>query len=245
MNYTFAKQQTLNLRLDMSISRLSGARMSMVEPKIQRCALAFVFNKVLFPFTYPEIADSLKERGYSIALPAEALPSGGRVYVGGPIAKKESVIIIAKDDSKIMQAEGNSIVKVIAAAEEIIEIAKTSFQLDMDKDLSYLELVADLIVRTNVSPIDEIHKFMMEKCNKFSDIMGMETASNMINIVPKGSSPTDLNWFDIRIEPKTTLPKKSYYINIIYRDHDMAKVLDFAGQLIPKTISILKIISEA
>jgi len=218
----------------------------MVEPNIQRCALAFVLNKVLYPFTYPEIVYSLKERKYNIALPAGTLPSGGRVYIGGPVAKKESVVIIAKDDAKILQAEGDSINKVIASAKEIIEIAKADFQLDMDKDLSHLELAADLNVRVNTSPIDETQKFMMtERYNKFNSIMGRETASNAINIVPKGSYPTDVNWFDIRIEPKTTLPKKLYYINIIYRDHDMNKVLDFAGQLIPKTISILNAISEA
>lgn len=219
----------------------------MIEPKVQRCALALAFNNVIYPFTYPEIVDSFKAKGYAVAVPPGALPSGGRVYIGGPIATKtkESITVIAKDDSKVLMVEGLSVNKVIASIEELIKIAKEDFLLDMDKDLSYLELGADLLIRTDGSPINEVQKFMNDKFGKFGDIMGEETSSNVIDIVPKGSHPSDLNWFDIRIEPKITLPESSYYINVIYRDHDIAKVIDFARQLIPKTISILKTISEA
>ncbi|MFA6373804.1 MAG: hypothetical protein WCW68_14380, partial [Methanothrix sp.] len=110
----------------------------MIDPKVQRCASALAFNNVIYPFTYPEIVDSFKAKGYAVAVPPGALPSGGRVYLGGPIATKakESITVIAKEESKVLMVEGLSINKVIASTEEIIKIVKEDFLLDMGKDLS-------------------------------------------------------------------------------------------------------------
>ena len=59
-----------------------------MEIKPQRYRLAIVFHTLFFPFTYPELINSLKKRGYNVPPPPCSVPTGPRVYVGGHIATK-------------------------------------------------------------------------------------------------------------------------------------------------------------
>ena len=145
----------------------------------------------------------------------------------------------------MLAAEGNSLNKVISSADELIKIAGEDFHLDLNRDISYLELVVSLVVKTDVNPTINIQKFFGKGHDVFNDIMGVETSSRTINIVPKGYPISSVNWFDITIEPRQTLPESAYYIDVVYRDRDIGKVMDFTRELIVKLNEILNVISEA
>jgi hypothetical protein len=217
----------------------------MVDTTVQKFGLVFVYNKVFYPFVYPDILVSLRNRKYStVALPSP-LPMGSRIYVGGQIAKKDAVTIIAKDDSKILATEGTSIEKVIASAEDLIQIATEDFHLDLEKDLSYFELQGDFVIKTDSNPLVDIQKFVVDKYGSFNDILGEETSPYVISIVPKGSDLSKLRWFDIRLEPRSISPESAFYLNIVYRDHSIISVMNFARDISNKIDSMMKIICEA
>ena len=217
----------------------------MITTKVQKCSLVFVYNKVFYPFVYPDILESLRARKYATTALPSPLPMGSRIYIGGQIAKKDLVTIIAKDDAKLLAAEGTSIEKVISSAKDLIQIAEGDFHLSLSRDLSYLELQGDFIVKTDSNPLSNIQKFTVDKYAMFDDILGEPTSPYVISIVQKEGTLSELKWFDIRIEPRTISQDGEYYISIVYRDHDFAKVLDFTYKLNDKINALMKIVCGA
>jgi hypothetical protein len=60
-----------------------------MEIKPLRYRLSGLLCTVFFPFTHPEVIDSLKKRGYNVFPSPRLIPVGQRVYVGGHIATKK------------------------------------------------------------------------------------------------------------------------------------------------------------
>ncbi|HUV80102.1 MAG TPA: hypothetical protein VMW40_04675 [Candidatus Bathyarchaeia archaeon] len=60
-----------------------------MEIKPWRYRLSGVLCTVFFPFTYYEVIDSLKKRGYNVFPSPRPIPVGQRVYVSGHIATKK------------------------------------------------------------------------------------------------------------------------------------------------------------
>lgn len=223
-----------------------GDKMQNTKINIQRCSLALAFNTVFYPFTYPEIFDSLRAHKYTISpIPTGNLPSGARIYVGGLIAKRGIITINSNDGKRILAAEGPDIDQVIASAEELIEIARNDFHVDLDNELSYMELSADLIVQNGMNPSIDIQKFTGNKFDVFNDILDANTSSCLISLSPRGVNSNNLKWFDIRIEPRSTRPNDAFYVNVVYRDQGATGVLNFARNLGKEISEILNKIHEA
>lgn len=106
-----------------------------MEIKPQKYRLAFVFHTLFFPFIYPELVESLKKRGYSIPPPPRPPPTGSRVYVSGHIATKGTCFVDINADRKIIASEGSSIKDIIKSIEELIDIAKSDFWLNLEEDV--------------------------------------------------------------------------------------------------------------
>ncbi len=223
-----------------------GDKMQNTKINTQRCSLALAFNTVFYPFTYPEIFDSLKAQKYTISqIPTSNLPSGARIYVGGLIAKRGVITINSNDGKRVLAAEGPDIDQVITSAEELIEVAKNDFHVDLNKELNYMELSADLVAQTGRDPSIDIQSFVGNKFDVFSDILGNKVSSCLISLSPHGVSSNSQKWFDIRIEPRSTRPKDAFYVNVVYRDQDISGVLDFSRNLEGKISEILNKIHEA
>jgi len=144
-----------------------------------------------------------------------------------------------------LSAEGNEIESVILAAKDLEDIAKSDFRLNLEKDLFYLELGADLIAKTDMNPITEVQKFVGDRYNEFNSIMDVDTSAYVISLAPKGANVNDGKWFDIRIEPRVTAPDREYYINLVYRDTNPKDVFSFARNLEDKVSAILNKIRGA
>jgi len=213
-----------------------------IKPQKYRCAV--VFRTLFFPFTYPELIDSFKRRGYSVPPSPRPLPSGPRVYVGGHIATKEGCSVEIKDEKQVIASEGRQVENVIKSFEDIMDITKEDFQVDLDEDIYYFELTSELIVKSDESPIKKIERFMGDKYRVFDEIMGNETSGFTIRIVPKGLIPSYKIWFDITIEPRVTMAEREYYVNIVYRDENIDNVLAFTREIDLKILSLISKIGE-
>jgi len=210
--------------------------------KPQKYRLAFVFNTLYYPFTYPEIIESLKARKYAInaGAPPEPFMNGARNYVSGYIASKLGCFVEVNNDRKLMAVEGTSANNVVAIAEEIIDLSITDFRLSVPIDIDYSELVGAVVVTDSGNPMAAIKRFAGDQYSAFDEILGAESAGYSIRIVPKNDLPGDKSWFDISITPRLSTADREYYIEVVYRkENNVDDVLAFAAQIEAKVSAII------
>jgi len=118
-------------------------------------------------------------------------------------------------------------------------MVEEDLRLNLERDIDYSELVSDLVVESDKSPLIDIGRFN-NKYSVFNGIMGMETSAYSISIVPKGFLPSSKKWFDIRIEPRVTMPDREYFIHAIYRNENIDDVLAFAREVNSKILSLIE-----
>ena len=218
-------------------SRRAGFGMKIIPQKYR---IAFVIDALYYPFTYPEILNSLAMRKYRIETPPPSLLGGARIYAKGNVASKEGCFIQLNEDRKIIACEGQSIDSVISSAKDIVDISTTDFKMNMPNDIDYCELTGSVVVSESGNPMDAIKAFSDGKYRVFDEILGVESAGYSIRIVPKDGYPTERSWFDIVIEPRFATAGREYYIEIVYRkEKDAESILNFAAQLNTKILAII------
>jgi len=135
---------------------------------------------------------------------------------------------------------------VLAIFEELLEIAEHPFEIDLDSELDYVELLSNMVVGTAQSPLrvfECISKDM--KClGRISKRAGSEVSIYGFRLMPRGSTPLRRDWFDIRIEPRVSTPERAYYMDIVYRKPEATLVLDFLKQLHDKVGEIILALEE-
>ena len=205
--------------------------------------LALVFNTILFPFTYPDIDESLTKRHYGVNYTSKPLHLvESRSYVGGNIATKKGCTISINPNKKILGIQGNNVTRVLDSIKDLEEISSQDFQLDLEEDVLFCELTAKFTVEDDTSPIENMGRFMDDKYSSFDEIMGTETSAYAIRIVPKGAIPSSKNWFDITIFTRPTRPKREYYVSVVYRSENIDHTLTFASEINSKIESLIKAI---
>ncbi|RLJ01869.1 MAG: hypothetical protein DRP08_05050 [Candidatus Aenigmatarchaeota archaeon] len=217
--------------------------MSNLEILPQKYRLALVFRQIFFPFTYPDFLDSLKAKNFDIIPKDLPLFSGPRAYVSGLIAKKQNCIVHLDADKKFLATEGRSVNDVIKVYAQLVKIAEENFKVKKE-DIEYLETISDLVIKSTKNPLLQIHKILQttQVIKKFCDILGIEVSLYALRITPKEAYPGDKNWFDIAIEPRITKPEDEYYVQVIYRNEDTNKALEFLNQVNERIIRLIQII---
>jgi hypothetical protein len=174
----------------------------------QKYHVAFVFNTLYYPFTYPEILNSLAARGYMILVPPQPLQSGARVYVSGPGVATKSIdaakapcFIELNEQKKILACNGTAIDNILPSIRDIVDISQTDFKLNLNTDINYIVLSGSAMV-LNENPNNAIKNFLGDQYHVFNEILGEETAGGSIRIIPKNGLQTDRKWFDINIAQK-------------------------------------------
>lgn len=209
----------------------------------QKYRIAFVFDTLYYPFTYPEIFDSLQARGFTILVPPQQLQNGARIYISGQSAAakgsdltKQPCFIEINESKKIIACEGRDISNIVAGVLDIVDISVSDFKLNLPSDINFIELFGSAIV-FNDNSMDAIKKFSGTQYNIFNEILGAESAGGSIRIIPKNGNQTDRKWFDINIAQKVPSGDNAYYVEFIFRDgNNLESVLKFSSNL-DETIS--------
>ena len=218
----------------------------------QKYRIAFVFNTLYYPFTYPEILNSLMARGYTILVPPQPLQSGARFYISGqaaamksPIPAKPPCFIDLNEPKKIIACDGTDIDNIMAVVKDLVDLCIVDFKLDLDRDVNFVELSGSVVVLHD-NPIDAIKKFSGTQYDVFNEILNAESAGGSIRIVPKHGAQTDRKWFDIGISQKVPNGDNAYYIEIIFRDgNNLESVMNFISSLDETISSIIQKIGSA
>lgn len=212
-----------------------------VEPQVYR--LSFVLSPVFFPITEPDFSDILKGKGYTLGRRVPPIfPTGPRAYISGRIAVRDDCVVDVDADRKLVASEGRSAEEVVDVMEELMSIASKNFRVNFKKELSYLELVAHLIVTSEKNPLRSMGKFSKKHASleRFDEILGTNTSFLNIAIVPEDVPPNSSKWFDIRISPHLTKFSREYYVSVVFRDQEVEKVLDFTRQVNAKMMNLIK-----
>ncbi len=212
-----------------------------MDVKPQKHRIALVLNSLFFPFTFPDVIDSLRKRGYAIPNLPQTIPMGQKAYLGGYIAAKEDCVVELNPEKNLVAVEAvsDNITKIVR---ELMSMAVTDFYVKFEEELDYTELSSHYRVMSNKNPLESIRKFRCESYDKFNEVFNIDTAPYSVSIVPNGLSPNDKNWFDIRIEPRFTMPTHSYYIDVVYRNENYEDVLSFSQDVNSKISSLIEII---
>lgn len=215
-----------------------------MKVEFKKVQLAFVYRTIFFPFTYPEMHDSLKKEKYELEpitpkMPA-TMPSGTAAYLAGHVATKNDCKILLDDIRKILVIAGKVPSKVRSIYEEIGRIAQKDFGVD-SKAIDYVELIVDAHVTPDKEPISTMQELFkdIKILKKFDEILEEETSIFEIRIASKGADPNSKNWFDVRVMPLITNPKL-YYVRLVYRAEEIEKVDNFTNKLQPKIESLIK-----
>src|SRR5256885_14076699 len=119
----------------------------MVQLRPLRYRLALVVNPLFFPFTFPDIFESFKAREFNLGAGATSrvpVALGAQLYISGPIATKEEVIIDLDQDRKIVGAEGKDIDTLTKVFDEVLNVIQEDFHVNFERDVDYVELSAAL-----------------------------------------------------------------------------------------------------
>jgi hypothetical protein len=212
----------------------------------QKYRIAFVFNTLYYPFTYPDILNSLAARGYMILVPPQPLQSGARIYASGPAVATKAVdpakapcFIELTEPKKIIACNGTAIDNIVPSARDIVDLSQKDFKLNLDTDINYVELSGTVMV-PNDNPNDAIKNFSGDQYGVFDEILGAESAGGSIRIIPKNGVQTDKKWFDISIGQKFPSGENTYYVEFVYRNgNNIGSILDFTFKLEEKISAII------
>jgi hypothetical protein len=218
----------------------------------QKYHVAFVFNTLYYPFTYPEILHSLAARGYMILVPPQPLQSGARMYVSGPAMATKAVdptkaqcFIELNEPKKIVACNGTDIDNIVASVKDIVDLSQTDFKLNLNTDINYVELSGAATVMSDNSN-DAIKDFLGDHYSVFDETLGAESAGGLIRIIPKNGVQTDKKWFDISVGQKVPSGGNTYYVEFVYRNgNDIESILDFTSNLEKKISAIINKIGGA
>lgn len=214
-----------------------------MEIKPQKIRIASVLNSLFFPFTFPDVIESLKKRGFSIPSLPESIPTGQKAYLGGHIAAKKDCLVELNPDKNLVAVDSFSN-NINSIMQELLSIATTDFHVNLAEELDYSELTGHYIVMSDNNPLESIRKLRCEHFDKFNEIFDVETTPYNLSIVPEGLTPMNRNWFEVRIEPRITMPSHSYYIIVVYRNKNHEKVMNFSQNINSNITSLIESIEE-
>jgi hypothetical protein len=216
----------------------------LMEVKPQTVRISMVLNSIFFPLTAKEAFDSFQTRQFDMGQPKGTLPSGRRAYVSGTIARKGNVLVDVDNQRNLVGVQGDSIKECLEVFEEIIVILKDDFDVNLEDDLNYAELIVQYLIPTESNAFEALQKSVSFKSNKLNGILGVETSIYSYSVVPKGVLPTSKKWFEISISPKLTIPTKAYWVEVVFRDINTKSVTAFTSKLNSTVYKILNVIEK-
>jgi len=210
-----------------------------------RIRLSVRLNYIIFPIDGFKLIDAFRRAGYVLLTPPPPRPivRGAMLEFRGPIAQKGENIIDGNFDRGFLGVEGSSYESAIRGFDELGELIKGNFGIDLDEGARFYEIIAKFDVDSVKNPLEAVGRVCGDDglMAAINNILEQETSIFSVRFTPKGRVPNHEEWFDITIEPDLIKPTTTYAILVIYRSADRSKVEKFGEGLDSK---ILRLIDE-
>lgn len=214
-----------------------------MELKLQKFRISLVLNSFFFPLTSSEVFDSMKARGFEA--PQGPLLTGARVYINGVVGRKQGVLVDIDGSRNLVGTEGLEIPVTLTVFSEIMSMLREDFSVDLDRELSYVEMIAQYLIKSDSNPSEVIQNAVeLRFRDQFRRILNVETSDYHFSITPRGVLPSSRDWFEINISPKLTMPTEAYWVETVFRNGNHAPVTAFASNLNSTISDIINTIEE-
>jgi hypothetical protein len=200
---------------------------------------------ILFPIKWEAFREALASNGFSIEVPrVPHLPIGADIAVTGPIARKQNVVISLDSERQMISAEGKSLTDTLSVFSEIEKIVENVLRIEVTSKARFYEVLANYEAETGKNPLEQISNIELPKriVTGFEEILGTPVSPYTLRLSPAGQVPNQEDWFDIRIEPLVIRATDTYLVNVIYRNKDKSKFLEFTSHTEEKIKSMLRTI---
>jgi hypothetical protein len=204
------------------------------ETRYSRVALTVRYESVLFPFDALAFTLSLSKLDFFLPEKLDeaiaSLPLGARLEPSGTIARKSDTIVRLNTDRQVLGVYGTSSQQCLQQMDGIESLLKEEFGVDSPAHALFYEFLADLTVAADSSPLQRWASLLapVPLIQEVSELLGVQMCPFGLRLVPKGSVPNQIDWFDMRIEPQVHSPEEKYYVNVVYRKASREAVCGFA-----------------
>lgn len=181
------------------------------------------FKNVLYPIDIPMLLRLLPSIGYVV----RAKTLKGVLEAGEPLATKGNIELLINQDNKTLGVEGSDILEVINGFNELRKLWLEKLDPSPGTETHYVEVIARGIIKSTWNPTAAFTKFwsQFDRMPKLNKIVGFDVANFGIRLVPVNMDPNAINWFDLRVEPQVISSANHLFIDVIWRNEDIGKII--------------------
>jgi hypothetical protein len=174
------------------------------------------------------------------------VPPGAKLVIGGTLAEKQGVRFRMNPELGVLGMQGTDIEQVMNEYDQIEELAKNNFSVDLISESRFYEILAELVIISKKDPIAVISSMFegQETLKQLGNILGTNVTNYGVRLVPANKSPTDEEWLEYKIEPLVAKPHTSYQASVIFRSKAKEKVKETASNLLSSIQTILNSIEK-
>jgi len=194
------------------------------------------FKNVLYPIDMSTLLRLLPTIGYIV----RAKTLKGVLEAGEPVAIKGNVELLVNQDNKTLGVEGRQTSEVINGFRELRSFWLEQLTPSPSAETHYVELAGQCVIRSLKNPTLVFTGFwsQLEGLGKLSRIVGFDVTNFGMRLVPQGMNPNNTDWFDLRIQQQVISSANHYFVDIVWRNKEMEKVMDGFSK-VDETISAL------
>lgn len=203
-------------------------------------------NYVLFPIDGRELIEATKKIGYRVPQVPPAPDMRVTIAISGNFAQKGETILDGSADRCVLGATAKSYDQAIAAFDELSSLILNDFNVNIEKEARFYEIMADFQFNSISSPLKAISGIF--KRNQFvssiAKILKQNISMFTLRFVTEGKVPNQEEWLDITIEPSVMIPNQRYNVAVIFRSKDKSIVYEFGRELESRVLDIIKAIEK-
>lgn len=187
------------------------------------------YSSVLFPFDTIQFLRLLENNSFLLIEQLAEIPIGGRLEVGGIIARKGSASINIDTNKMVLGVAGATTVEVADELDRLESLLQKEFGFDGATRSMFYEFIVNCSLkgRGNMVETMGLHFAETPMLKKLSGLIGKDVSVFAARLGAKGISPNDPNWFDFQIEPMVAAPSDHYQIRVVYRNAHRGDVFSF------------------
>jgi hypothetical protein len=125
-------------------------------------------------------------------------------------------------------------------------LLKKEFDLDSSGLAQYYEFLASLSTRARKNPLTSwyCHFAQLPMIKTTSEVIGTEVAPFGVRLTPKGETPNQPNWLEIRIEPLVQSATDHHNIEVVFRRSRREEVFDFVRRFEDIVRALLSLVEQ-
>lgn len=214
-----------------------------------RAALSVRYASVIFPFDIVAFLKAISRHGYLLPEPllraVLSLPAGARLEPSGVVATRGEVAVALNTERQTLVLHGPEPQEALGQMHWTEELLNDQLGFDSPSLAQFYEFTAGVSIKATKNPLDswKLHMGQLPFVQHASEIVGTNVAPFGLRLFADGHSPTEAQWFDIRIEPQVQNPATHHYVEIVFRHPARDELFDFVRGLddtLRKLLSLLE-----